>query len=61
MSEQLSDNSMENDVADNILRERAADEAGKITVLEALAEESTLTGVSRSNMSTPSAADADDQ
>lgn len=34
---------------------------GKMTVLEALAEESTFTGPSRSNQSTPQAGDADDQ
>ena len=34
---------------------------GKITVFEALAEPAEYVGVSRSNQTTPSAADADDQ
>jgi hypothetical protein len=34
---------------------------GKMTVLEVLAEESTFTGPSCSNQSTPQAGDADDQ
>jgi hypothetical protein len=38
-----------------------ANNAGKITVFEALAEETDMVGVSRSNMTTPPAADADDQ
>ncbi|HVI60637.1 MAG TPA: hypothetical protein VM535_00600 [Candidatus Saccharimonadales bacterium] len=35
--------------------------AGRITVFEALAEETDMVGLSRSNMTTPPAADADDQ
>lgn len=44
-----------------ILAQREGEYGRRVTVLEALAEETERVGLSRSNQSTPSAGDADDQ
>ena len=61
MSEQLLDLGEQIEIQTDTNKAGLIEGLGKITVFEALAEETDMVGFNRSNMTTPSAGDADDQ